>query len=48
MEKIQTNEQYKTYVEQKSPNSPIVKDCLNAFWVRWFNMFYRTVYIRYL
>jgi len=29
MEKIQTNEQYKTYVEQKSPNSPIVKDCLN-------------------
>lgn len=33
MDKIQTNEQYKTYVEQKSPNSPILKDCLNAFWV---------------
>ena len=33
MDKIQTNEQYQTYVEQKSPNSPILKDCINAFWV---------------
>ncbi len=33
MDKIQTNEQYQNYVDQKSPNSPIVKNCLNAFWV---------------
>ena len=33
MEKIETNEQYQQYVNQKSPNSPIFKNCFNAFWV---------------
>lgn len=33
MDKIQTNAEYQTYVDQKSPNSPILKNCLNAFWV---------------
>ena len=33
MDKIQTNEQYQNYVDKKSPNSPIWKNCLNAFWV---------------
>ena len=26
-------EAYNEYVKQKSPNSPILKDCFNAFWV---------------
>lgn len=33
MDKIQNPEQYSKYVEQKSPNSPILKNCFNAFWV---------------
>lgn len=33
MDKIQTNKQYQDYVDKKSPNSPILKDCFNAFWV---------------
>ena len=33
MEKIETNEQYQEYVNKKSPNSPIIKNCLNSFWV---------------
>src|SRR5574344_1974963 len=33
MEKIENQEQYNEYVKSKSPNSPIWKDCLNAFWV---------------
>ena len=33
MEKIETNEQYQQYVNQKSPNSPIFKNCFNAFLV---------------
>ncbi len=33
MDKIRTNEQYQNYVDQKSPNSPILKNCFNAFWV---------------
>ena len=33
MEKIKTQEQYNEYVKTKSPNSPIVKNCFNAFWV---------------
>ncbi len=33
MEKIQSNKQYQDYVDQKSPNSPIIKNCFNAFWV---------------
>ena len=30
---IQSKEEYQSYVEQKTPNSPILKNCLNAFWV---------------
>lgn len=30
---IETKEGYQTYVDQKSPNSPIWKNCFNAFWV---------------
>ena len=33
MEKIETQKQYNEFVKQKSPNSPILKDCFNAFWV---------------
>lgn len=30
---IQSKEEYQTYVDQKTPNSPILKNCFNAFWV---------------
>lgn len=33
MDKIETNQQYQDYVNKKSPNSPILKNCFNAFWV---------------
>ena len=33
MDKIKTQQEYNEYVKQKSPNSPILKDCFNAFWV---------------
>ena len=33
MAQIQTQKQYSDYVDKKSPNSPIVKNCFNAFWV---------------
>lgn len=33
MEQIKTNKQYNEYVNQKTPNSPIIKNCFNAFWV---------------
>lgn len=33
MEQSQTQKQYSDYVDKKSPNSPIVKNCFNAFWV---------------
>lgn len=33
MEQIQTQKQYSDYVDKKSANSPIVKNCFNAFWV---------------
>lgn len=33
MEKINTSKEYNDYVDKKSPNSPILKDCFNAFWV---------------
>ena len=28
-----TNKDYQDYINQKSPNSPILKNCFNAFWV---------------
>ena len=33
MNPIETPEEYNKYVEKKSPNSPILKNCFNAFWV---------------
>ncbi len=33
MEQINTQKQYDKLVKEKSPNSPILKDCFNAFWV---------------
>lgn len=32
MNNIKTNEDYKNFVNKKSPNSPILKNCFNAFW----------------
>ena len=29
----ETKKAYQDYVDKKSPNSPILKDCFNAFWV---------------
>ena len=33
MEPINTNQQYSDYVDKKTPHSPILKNCFNAFWV---------------
>ena len=33
MEKIETKQEYLDYVDKKSPNSPIFRNCFNAFWV---------------
>jgi stage V sporulation protein AC len=33
MDPLQTQEDYSNYVDKKSPNSPIVKNLFNAFWV---------------
>ncbi len=33
MEPINTNQQYSDYVDKKTPNSPILKNCFNAFLV---------------
>lgn len=33
MKPINTNKEYQTYVAKKSPNSPILKNCFNSFWV---------------
>lgn len=30
---MDTNKAYQEYVNQKSPNSPIFKNCFNSFWV---------------
>lgn len=30
---LNTKKEYQEYVYQKSPNSPILKNCINAFWV---------------
>ena len=30
---LSTNKDYQKYVDKKSPNSPILKNCFNAFWV---------------
>ena len=28
-----TKKEYQNYVDKKSPNSPIIKNCFNAFWI---------------
>ena len=33
MKPLDTQKSYQEYVDQKSPNSPILKNCFNAFWV---------------
>lgn len=33
MDNLETPKQYQNYVDKKSPNSPIIKNCFNAFWV---------------
>ncbi len=33
MKQINTNKEYQEFVNQKSPNSPILKNCFNSFWV---------------
>ena len=33
MKPIETQADYSNYVDRKSPNSPILKNCFNAFWV---------------
>ena len=33
MEQINTQKQYDKLLKEKSPNSPILRDCFNAFWV---------------
>lgn len=32
MNPLETPEKYSNYVDKKSPNSPIFKNCFNAFW----------------
>ena len=33
MKQINSKEEYQKYVDEKTPNSPILKNCFNAFWV---------------
>lgn len=33
MKPLDTKKDYQNYVDKKSPNSPIFKNCFNAFWV---------------
>ena len=33
MKPLDTKQNYQNYVDKKTPNSPILKNCLNAFWV---------------
>lgn len=33
MKPINTDKEYQEYVNNKSPNSPILKNCFNSFWV---------------
>ena len=33
MDPLETKQTYQNYVDKKSPNSPILKNCFNAFWI---------------
>ena len=37
---LESQSTYQEYVDKKTPNSPIFKNCFNAFWVRRFNLCY--------
>lgn len=30
---LESKKEYQNYVDQKSPNSPVFKNCFNAFWI---------------
>lgn len=33
MDPLETKKDYQNYVDKKSPNSPLLKNCFNSFWV---------------
>ena len=33
MNPLETKQTYQDYVDKKSPNSPLLKNCFNAFWI---------------
>lgn len=35
---LESQTAYQKYVDEKTPDSPILKNCFNAFWVRWINL----------
>ena len=41
---LESQNAYQEYVDKKTPNSPILKNCFNAFWVRRFNLCHWTNY----
>lgn len=45
MKPIETKKEYQDYVDQKSPNSPILKNCFNAFWVGRTYLLYWTTHL---
>ena len=46
MKNINTKKDYQEYVDKKSPNSPILKNCINSFWVGGLICLIRAIYIR--
>ena len=44
MNTINTKKEYQNYVNKKSPNSPILKNCFNSFWVGGLICFIRSNY----
>ena len=44
MKPINTKKDYQNYVDKKSPNSPILKNCINSFWVGGLICLIRSVY----
>ncbi len=48
MDPTKTKQTYQEYVDKKSPNSPIIKNCFNAFWTRRLNMYNWANYCKYL
>lgn len=44
MERINTQKEYQNYVDKKSPNSPILKNCFNSFLVGGLICLIRSIY----